>query len=142
MLRDELLAILRRADLRCTPQRYEILSYLARNPSHPTAEMVFRAVNRKIPHLSRATVYNTLRTFAEAKLVRELRVLGDSTRFETNIERHHHFVCENCGRVEDIAWFDLPRAAVTAAAGPRTVHACEVIVRGVCGPCSGISKKH
>ena len=117
-----------------------MLACLLRDQRHPTAEEVFRAVNRKNPQISRATVYNCLRALARAGLVRELSVAGGAARFEAHVERHHHFVCEQCGRVEDLDWFDLPRAAVAAAAGLRKFRDYEVVFRGLCGRCSEVSK--
>jgi hypothetical protein len=35
-------------------------------------------------------------------------VQGNAARFESNIEKHDHFGCERCGKVEDIDWFDVP----------------------------------
>lgn len=44
-----------------TPQRLAILSYLKGNEKHPSADEVYRAVVRRFPTMSFATVYNTLK---------------------------------------------------------------------------------
>src|ERR1700730_11089024 len=94
--------------LRCTPQRYVVLDYLVRHPVHATEDDIHRAVNRSDLRASRATVYNNLHALAKAGLVREVHLDGKSVRFDANVERHHHFICERCGRVEDIRWFGFP----------------------------------
>lgn len=131
-----MLAAFRERGLRLTPQRYVVLDYLMRHPVHATADEIYRAVNRSDPRASRATVYNNLHALAEAGLVREVRLEGKSVRFDANTERHHHFVCERCGRVEDIRWFDVPRAARRSQLGSRVVRDYEMIFRGACEVCS------
>ena len=107
----QIAALLRQSELRCTPQRYFILKYLLENQVPATADEIYQAVNRSDPHASRATVYNSLRALLQARLVQEVPLEGKAARFDANVERHHHFVCDRCGRLEDIAWFDFPALA-------------------------------
>ena len=123
------------AALRPTAQRYAVLAFLAEHPVHATAEEIFSAVNRHDPRASRATVYNNLRSLAKAGLVREVTSQGKAARFDANLHRHHHFVCERCHAVEDISWFDLPPAAGRAALGGRDVTGYEIVFRGACVHC-------
>ena len=132
----EIVEAFRDRGLRCTPQRYVVIEYLMRHLVHATADDIYRAVNRSDLRTSRATVYNSLHALVEAGLVREVRLEGKSVRFDANIERHHHFVCERCGRVEDIRWFDFPRLAERSQLGSRVVRDYEMILRGRCGICS------
>jgi Fur family peroxide stress response transcriptional regulator len=125
--------------LRPTAQRLAVLKYLARRPVHATAEEIFCAVNRTNPRASRATVYNNLRDLARSGLVREMVSEGRASRFDARLRRHHHFVCEECGAIQDIAWFDLPPAAGKALLEGRTVRRYEIVFRGsceTCGPCN------
>ena len=123
------------AALRPTTQRYAVLEFLAQHSVHATAEEIFAAVNRNDPRASRATVYNNLRSLAKAGLVREVMSDGKAARFDANLRRHHHFVCERCHTVEDISWFDLPPSAGRAALGGRDVSNYEIVFRGVCVRC-------
>ena len=123
------------AALRPTAQRYAVLEFLAQHSVHATAEELFAAVNRRDPRASRATVYNNLRSLAKAGLVREVMSEGKAARFDANLCRHHHFVCERCHTVEDISWFDLPPSAGRAALGAREVSNYEIVFRGMCIRC-------
>ena len=123
------------AALRPTAQRYAVLEFLAEHPVHATAEQIFGAVNRNDPRASRATVYNNLRSLAKAGLVREVMSEGKAARFDANLRRHHHFICERCHAVEDILWFDLPPSAGRAALGGRDVSNYEIVFRGACVRC-------
>ena len=53
-------------------QRVMILKYLVENQCHPSVDQIFNALRDSIPTLSKATVYNTLNLFIEARLVRIL----------------------------------------------------------------------
>ena len=93
------------------------------------------AVNRRDPRASRATVYNNLHALAKAGLVREVVSDGGAARFDANLHPHHHFICENCGALEDIPWFDLPASAGRAALGKRAVRNYQIVFRGACMRC-------
>ncbi len=121
--------------LRCTPQRYAVMAFLMEHHGHPTATEIFEAVNRADPRSSRATTYNNLRDLVQAGLVREVAVEGRAARFDANDTRHHHFICDRCGNVEDLDWYDVPRPA-PGSLGKRIVRECEVIFRGLCTKCA------
>ena len=121
--------------LRYTPQRYDVMAFLMEHAGHPTAAEIFEAVNRLDPRSSRATTYNNLRDLVQAGLVREVAVEGRAARFDAKGMRHHHFICDRCGNVEDIDWYDVPRPA-SASLGKRILREYELIVRGLCTQCA------
>ena len=121
--------------LRCTPQRYAVMAFLMKHNRHPTAAEIFEGVNRLDPRSSRATTYNNLRDLVEAGLVREVAVEGRAARFDAKGMRHHHFICDTCGNVEDIEWYDVPKPR-PGALGKRMLRECEVILRGLCMKCT------
>jgi Fur family transcriptional regulator, peroxide stress response regulator len=121
--------------LRCTPQRHAVMAYLTECHRHPTAAEIFEAVNRMDPRSSRATTYNNLRDLVQAGLVREVAVEGRAARFDAKGMRHHHFICDRCGNVEDIEWYKVPRPA-SSSLDKRVVRECEVIFRGLCAKCA------
>jgi Fur family transcriptional regulator, peroxide stress response regulator len=120
--------------LRCTPQRYAVMAFLMEHNSHPTAAEIFEAVNRMDPRSSRATTYNNLRDLVRAGLVREVAVEGRAARFDAKGTRHHHFICDRCGNVEDLEWYRVPKPG-SRALGKRVLRECELIFRGLCGTC-------
>jgi len=121
--------------LRCTPQRYSVMSFLMQHHEHPTAAEIFEAVNRVDPRSSRATTYNNLRDLVQAGLVRQVAAEGRAARFDAKDEEHHHFICDRCGSVEDIEWYTIP-APTSSSLGKRVVRECELIVRGLCTKCA------
>ena len=121
--------------LRCTPQRYAVMAFLLEQNRHPTAAELFEAVNRVDPRSSRATTYNNLRSLVEAGLVREVAIEGRAARFDAKGTRHHHFICDRCGNVEDLEWYDVPGPA-SESLGKRVLRECELIFRGLCTKCA------
>jgi len=121
--------------LRCTPQRYAVMAFLMDHAGHPTAAEIFEAVNRLDPRSSKATTYNNLRDLVQAGLVREVAVEGRAARFDAKGIRHHHFICDRCGSVEDLDWYDVPGPAA-GSLGKRILRECELIFRGLCTKCA------
>jgi len=142
---DTMLASLKGAGLKLTPQRIAIVRELADDLSHPTAQSLFERLRPTFPTMSFATVYNTLDALVRCGLTGSLR-LGDgrgAVRFDPNTEPHDHAVCDVCGVVIDI---DAAHADSGAGARERApaVRACtgfrvlreERIFRGSCSRCS------
>jgi len=121
--------------LRCTTQRYAVMAFLMEHKGHPTAAEIFEWVNRVDPRCSKATTYNNLRDLVKVGLVREVAVEGRAARFDAKGMRHHHFICDRCGNVEDVKWYDVPKPA-SRSLGKRIVRDCELIFRGLCSNCA------
>jgi Fe2+ or Zn2+ uptake regulation protein len=111
------------------------MAFLMECKRHPTAAEIFEGVNRIDPRSSRATTYNNLRDMVQAGLVREVAAEGRAARFDVKGMRHHHFICDRCGNVEDIEWYNVPRPA-SSSIGKRVVRECELIFRGLCTKCA------
>lgn len=121
--------------LRCTPQRYAVMAFLMNHTGHPTAAEIFEAVNHADPRCSRATTYNNLRDLVQSGLVREVAAEGRAARFDAKGLRHHHFICDRCGSVEDIKWYNVPMPA-SGSLGKRSLREYELIFRGLCVKCA------
>lgn len=141
---DVMLADLRRAGLKLTPQRIAIVRLFAGDGSHPTAQDLFERLQPDFPSMSFATVYNTLDALAKAGLAGIVRLpgkRGDAARFDPNTTAHHHAVCDGCGAVVDIAAGTLsptPGAVrkLRRAAPGFSVRAVERTYRGLCAKCA------
>ena len=122
------------AGLRRTPQRTALLDYLLRHPDHATVDELRPALNKRRGCVSRATVYNTLHSLVKAGLVREFKLDASAARYDALLHPHHHFVCDSCGAVEDLEWFEVPALRKTRSGG-RSIRSYEVVVRGECAKC-------
>ncbi|MEF3280738.1 MAG: transcriptional repressor [Elusimicrobiota bacterium] len=86
---------------RKTPQRREIIKYLTNNYNHPTAFEIYKAVKKKIPSISFATVYNNLKSMLLEKQLVSITD-GERLRFDPDNTPHDHFICIKCGKIYDI----------------------------------------
>lgn len=127
---------LRENGVRMTPQRHAILNYLLSTMSHPTADEIYKALELSFPNMSVATVYNNLRVFKDAGLVKELTYGDSSSRFDANMEDHYHIICRDCGKITD---FEYPMLTeVEKKAAEKTGYLVEthrMEVYGVCPDC-------
>src|SRR5215831_2400905 len=133
---DQIRQAFQQAGLRCTPQRYAMLQYLMAEPMHPTAEQIFRAINSSDPRSSRATIYNNLHALTKAGMVSPVAVDSGPVRYEAIRQRHHHFICERCGQLEDIAAREVAYHPRRLQLGSRVIEDFQIVFRGICEKCS------
>ncbi len=81
-----------------------VAEYVLTTDEHPSAEQVHARVAKRWPYLSRATVYNTLNLFVKEGLLKQLVLSEGKAVFDPKIERHHHFIDDVTGRIEDVPW--------------------------------------
>jgi len=142
-----LLARVRAAGLKMTPQRMAIVREVAADESHPSAQELFDRLRPGMPTMSFATVYNTLAALCSAGLGTSLSLAPGSTRFDPNMHPHDHLVCDRCGAVRDVLEPAAPRAlpaqqALARTAPGFTVRVVEQIFRGLCSDCARAPSQH
>ena len=79
-----------------------ILEVLKGVRTHPSAAWIYNEVRKKIPHISKGTVYRNLMVLEEEGAVIELNVDGTVGRYEIRQDNHYHFICNQCGRIFDL----------------------------------------
>jgi Fur family transcriptional regulator, iron response regulator len=123
-------ARLHQVGLRPTRQRM-LLGWLlfGRGHRHVSAEELYDEATRARAHLSLATVYNTLRQFSEASLIRQVPTGGGKAYFDTNVDEHHHYLAEGEDRMWDAPGEALPLAGEPVAPPGYEVVGVDVIVR-------------
>ncbi|MGH2584971.1 MAG: Fur family transcriptional regulator [Dehalococcoidia bacterium] len=130
-------AALRRAGLRVTASRLAVLTALAANGSHQSVDAVVSAVRERLGDGSPQTVYNVLRTFTDAGLVRRIEPAGRPGLYELRVgDNHHHLICRTCGRMVDVdcAVGDTPCLTAADDSGYE-IDEAEVIYWGRCPEC-------
>jgi Fur family peroxide stress response transcriptional regulator len=133
----DLVAGLKRAGLKLTPQRLAIAECLAGDGTHPTAQELHQRLTERFPSMSMATVYNTLSALTRTAGCRELD-LGGATRFDPNVTPHDHAVCERCGAIRDVELspgYDATAGEQCPLPGFR-VERIERVYRGLCAQCA------
>ena len=110
------------AGLRPTRQRLALAKLVFQHGErHISAESLHaEAIKAAVP-VSLATIYNTLRSFTDRGLLREVLVGPGKVYFDTNGADHHHFFFEGSGELADI-----PAHHVTLSKLPPTPEGAEV----------------
>src|ERR1051325_11192466 len=124
-------------DLGLTRAREVVLDVIRDSRDHLTANDVFAAAKAKLPTISFATVYNSLRFLKDAGHIAEIQFGNGASRFDGMTHRHDHALCTSCGKLVDID-MEHPRKLVERAAElshfkPQSI---EFTLRGLCPACT------
>lgn len=119
------------AGLRPTRQRVLLARLLIGDGKnrHVTAESLHVASQSSGEAVSLATVYNTLRAFCDAGLMREITVDGSKSYFDTRIDDHPHFFWEEDGRLSDAPASELEIARLPDAPAGAEIAKVDVVIR-------------
>jgi Fur family ferric uptake transcriptional regulator/Fur family peroxide stress response transcriptional regulator len=120
-----------------TRQREAVLQVIRESENHLTASEIYEAARVRLPSISYATVYNSLKYLKDAGLVHEISFgVAGANRYDRETERHDHALCTSCGKLVD---FDATVSSeVVRAAARRTRFKPESIhltLRGLCPDC-------
>jgi Fur family peroxide stress response transcriptional regulator len=89
------------AGLKATPQRIFILDALYTLKNHPTADNIIEHIRKKHPTIATGTVYSTLDTLVDKKLIKRVKTDRDIMRYDGLTDQHHHLYCSECELIED-----------------------------------------
>ena len=95
---------------------------------------VLEIAKTRSPGLGIATVYRTLKALHEEGWLATVDLPGEPTRYErSGKQHHHHFHCQDCGRVYEMESCPRNLAALVPAGFKLKRH--EVILYGRCKAC-------
>ena len=135
MKAEAVIELLKAKGLRVTPQRYAVYAYLLDRGDHPTVEQIMAHLNQHAPVSSQATIYATLQALRKAGLVREVLLEEGVSRYDANMQPHHHFRCRLCGKIEDIPFDAFPELDLSVLRPGLQGESYEVVVEGICDRC-------
>ena len=133
---DEFVALCRSHGLAATHQRRMIYATVASLHGHPSPELIYEKVKKKIPSISLATVYNNVRTFLASGMLREVSMHHGSLRVEPNNHEHHHLVCVRCRSITDLHAKNLGLLRLKTQPRGFRVTRIAVDVLGICAACA------
>jgi Fur family ferric uptake transcriptional regulator len=91
---------LRQQGYRLTPQREMVLEAVHESEGHVSAEEIYAKVQIRNACVSISTVYRTLELLEQLQIVCEIDLGQGCVCYELAGERrHHHLVCQQCGKV-------------------------------------------
>ena len=123
-------------------QRQAIVDFLCSRRDHPTADVIYRNVRETYPKISLGTVYRNLNLLADMGTIRKVKGLNDSEHFDADTSDHQHFICSQCGEVEDIflndtAFIDDLTSRAAASTGfDGHITGNDIYFLGICRNCN------
>lgn len=130
---------LMRYGIRPSVQRIAIMSYLMEHRNHPTVEDIYCVLSKQMPTLSRTTIYNTVKLFAERGSLQVLGIDDKNVRYDIDTSPHAHFICQGCGKVYDITLV-CPEGILLQGAEEFVIKETHLYCKGYCNSCSSRKK--
>ena len=82
-------------------QRDIVYEVLKSTKEHPTADTVYEMARELAPNISKGTVYRNLNQLVDNGMAIKVPAVLEKDRFDADISRHSHLICEKCGAVID-----------------------------------------
>lgn len=125
--------------LKSTRQREIILDAFLRAKTHPSIEDLYLKLRKKHPNIGYATVYRTLKLFAECGIAAERNFGDGQRRYESTsaVEHHDHLICTGCGKIIEFENLGIEKLQEEVAMEHGFVienHRLEIF--GVCPECA------
>jgi Fur family peroxide stress response transcriptional regulator len=124
-----------------TKQRDAVLQVINECEHHPTANEVYEMARKKLPTISFATVYNSLRYLKDAGLIGEIQFGNGASRYDSVTNRHDHAICTRCGKLVDLD-MELSEELMRLAARRSRFKAesIHLTLRGLCPECRSLKE--
>ena len=92
--------VLKRENLKCTPQRLAVYQNVINSKKHRESEQIYKDVNSKV-NVSLATVYRTLDLLVKNNFIRKMDIGDGKFIYETKLNHphHDHMICVECGKI-------------------------------------------
>jgi Fur family ferric uptake transcriptional regulator len=133
------LTVLAKDGFRSGGARRAVIELLGRQECCLSAQEIFDALRAQGRKVGIASVYRVLELLTERGLVQRIELGSGTARYEPEQgdDHHHHFVCDDCGKVEAFADAGLERALRRVEGASRNaVAGHEIVLRGACDDCS------
>lgn len=116
-------------------QRVAVMKYLLEHHTHPSVDEIYNDLVRKLPTLSKTTIYNTLKLFVDQGVVRMLTIDGKNANFDGDTSEHAHFFCFGCEKIYDIPQSKTNCKQEISLPGGFKAEQTELYYKGYCPAC-------
>ncbi len=94
--------LLNKHDLKTTQARVSLLRLIEKEKSPVDSQFLIDKLQSAFS-VDKVTVFRILNVLTEHGILRKLEFGENKARYELNNEDHHHLICQNCGKIEDIS---------------------------------------
>lgn len=121
-----------------TRQKTLILEQVLNRNDHPTAEMIHHELLLIDSHISLATVYRNLNTFAMKGKIRKIEIPNAKDRFDWKINHHDHALCLCCGNIFDVESKPIRKRQINLE--NFKIKEVKILYKGICNDCQNTNK--
>ena len=125
------------ANLRATPARLALMKLFETSDQPIDVQTMIAYLDKKEIKTDPATVFRIVNMFKEKGLLHTIQLNEGKFRYELSSKpHHHHFVCEQCGAIQDISDFSI-KAVEKEIQKQRgvTIHNHSLEFFGLCSHC-------
>jgi len=94
------ITLLKNNDLKATIQRTSILKSID-HAGHINIDDIYEDVKEQYPTLSLATIYKNIILMQQNKVIVEVPMNGEKSKYELAKDDHIHLICQTCGNIKD-----------------------------------------
>lgn len=122
--------------MKFSKQRELILNAVKDSTVHPTADFIYDYLKKDNPNLSLGTVYRNLSQLVNHGYIQKVSIPGFPDRFDGNVIKHNHMICDVCGNIQDIH-SDILKNITSTLSNELDIQitSCNVIMHGICTNC-------
>ncbi len=94
--------LLTKNGLKVTAARMAVLETLKKADKPVDSQYLIDELSETLG-VDRVTIFRILNALTEKDIIRKLEFREGKSRYELNLEDHHHVICEKCGKIEDVS---------------------------------------
>jgi Fur family ferric uptake transcriptional regulator/Fur family peroxide stress response transcriptional regulator len=135
MTEKEIYTYLQNHEVKPSMQRVAVMKYLLNHRTHPNVDEIYNHLHKKMPTLSKTTVYNTLRLFAEQGVALMLMIDERNLCFDGDVTPHAHFICTKCNKIYDLFFDPFIHEHLARKVDGHQIDEVHQYYKGVCKHC-------
>lgn len=102
MINSDFSKILTSHELRITSSRVLLLKLIEHEKTPVDSQFIIEKLKNELS-IDKVTVFRILNILTDHGILRKLEFGESKARYELNNEDHHHLICQDCGKIEDIS---------------------------------------
>jgi len=128
---------IRDAGGRLTGPTRTLVAILSETDQHLTADDLFAEFDKRTPGVARSTIYRVLQRLNDLHIVEHVHSGAGSTFYHLRHHGHAHLVCNDCGKIIDLADDVFDQLSTTVHMAYRfVVEPHHAALLGLCSDCS------
>jgi Fur family peroxide stress response transcriptional regulator len=126
--------LLKKYDLKITPQRLQILKKLDEE-GHLSVDDLFITLRETFLSISLATIYKNINIMSQKQVIQEVKIPNQKSVYEISKHEHSHMVCSSCESIYDLTLNTDNLVSQVNSLSNFQVKGSVVLFNGICSKC-------